>query len=152
MAYSSIIENFSVSTVLGELFFEDEFIAVLRSIDSSRSVEDIVRILNFHEIEFLINNFNVCLIADALKDSLKKELFTGFDEVWLFKAQLPQICLEGVPYSTADAMYEKNQMDPKTLEVFENVRCELLLADGVDLWVAAREKKVFEFVLGLSEG
>ena len=65
MAYSSIIENFSVSTVLGELFFEDEFIAVLRSIDSSRSVEDIVRILNFHEIEFLINNFNVCLIADA---------------------------------------------------------------------------------------
>lgn len=114
MAYSSIIDNLSVSTVLGDLLFEDEFIAVLRSIDSSRFVEDMVRIVNFHEIEFLINNFNVCLKADG--------------------------------------MNKQEQMDPKTLEVFENVRCELLLADGVDLWVAAREKKVFEFVLGLSEG
>ncbi len=149
MTYSTTTDGLSVYLVLESLLKSREFVSVLRSVDSSRGVDELVKIMSFRGLKYEIINNNICITFNVLKDFIEKRLFSGFDEVWLFSKQFPSICLEDVPYSTGDAMFGKKDLDPKTLEIFEKVDCDLLLADGVDLCFAAREKALFDYVLAL---
>jgi hypothetical protein len=72
----------SIKPILSSMI---ESVVVLRCVDSSHLLKDIRDILEFHEFPYKLINGNVCLFEDQWEMINTDVLFSGFDEVWIFK-------------------------------------------------------------------
>lgn len=121
-------------------------VTVVRNVDGARSLEDLSETFNFHQIDYQIINSNLCLSKENLLQSIEENVFTGFDEVWIFKDSAPKRSLTDVPYSTGDALFYKNELDKSVYERFQEENCVLLLADGVQLHYLTTDQVLFSMI------
>lgn len=120
----------SLKNLIGIL---NNFVAIVRSIDSSEKIEDIRNILNFHNIYYDYINENICLSKTNLNLALDADVFTGFDEVWVFLDHIPEKSLSSIPVSTSDSIHFDEEIDKNVLTCFKDYDCAVLLADGCGL-------------------
>lgn len=108
-------------------------VAVVRSIDSSCAKNDLEKILKFHGVSYSIQHSNIYLCEENLRKASCFDVFTGFDELWLFSDSPPLKNLTEVPISTSDGHDFSKNIDPKIFEAFQETKCTVLLADGCGL-------------------
>ncbi len=108
-------------------------VAVVRSLDSSREGNDLQKILDFHRVPYKLVQGNVCLFEAELKQALNSNVFTGFDEIWLFFDDAPQEDLSEIPYCTSDSSNFDEKINDKILMTFQEIGCVAILADGCGL-------------------
>lgn len=121
-------------------------VVVLRSIDSSHSEKDIVNILEFHNFPYEMVNGNICIFEDQWMMINSDDLFSGFDEVWLFHKTPPTNDLRSVPYVTSDSIIFDKSLNQDILKVFQESGCVLFLGDGVGLNYITNDKKIFQLI------
>jgi hypothetical protein len=112
---------------------EQGWAAVVRGIDSSRCLDDLVSILTVHHINHQIVNRNPCLSITALQEALNAEVFSGFDEVWIVAGTPPSFELTDVPCATSDATDFSGGIPLGFTEAMEKTACVLVLGDGCGL-------------------
>ena len=124
-------------------------VAVIRSIDSARSLDDLRRTLSFHEVPCYINAGNVCVDMRDLSPAVATGVFTGFDELWLFRNRELTAELVDVPGVTSDGI-DLSQGIPKPLsEVIERSHCVLVLADGCGLNYVTSDDRVAQTIASI---
>jgi acetyl-CoA synthetase len=100
LIYSNSINDQSVYHALKHvLYLINNPIAIVRSVDSSTDIGSLVKIFHHHSIEGFVSNDNLCLDSSGLRESMKNDVFTGFDEVWLFENDFPEKSLKNTTYS-----------------------------------------------------
>jgi hypothetical protein len=118
--------------------------AIVRSIDSATSVDDLITTLAFHRVPHDVNNGNVCVSIDALQKGLDAGLFTGFDEVWIFSDNPPTFDLGPLPSATSDATDFSSSVPSELTNAIEKTNCVVVLGDGCGLNYATSDKRVQE--------
>jgi len=153
MFYGSIFES-EVSSVLEELCDALPSIqtCLIRSVDSARSAEDILKACRFHSIEPHVLGENVFLDKCQIHDALNAGLFTGFDEVWLLDREATPVDLSSALSSTSDGCVFSEKGLPDDIKKGMTIaHCCLLLADGCGLLnYACREQQIEEKIKRLS--
>jgi len=120
---------------------------VVRSLDSTRSLKGLINIFEKYQLPFEIVHNNLCLFREGIRKSIDNDLFTGFDEVWLFKSYPPEKTLINIPYSTSDQFFYQKKLEETVVEKFKETDCCLLLADGEKLICLSKKKDLMkEFV------
>jgi hypothetical protein len=132
-------------------FGDRDLVAVVRSIDSSRSTEEIARILTFHQVDHKVVSSNVCLSMDDLEKALNVDVFTGFDEVWLLSGMAPSFALGQVPYATSDGSDWSIAIPEEVPEAMERTGCILIVGDGCGLNFATPNDQIRNAVLSQNQ-
>lgn len=116
--------------------------AVVRSLDSARTNEQLLKILSFHKISADIFENNVWLTYDNLVLALAADVFTGFDEIWVYKKSMPSIPLRDAPSVTSDGEDFSVALPVGLAEVIEQSDCALVVGDGCGLNYAGHDHEI----------
>jgi hypothetical protein len=125
---------------------------VVRSIDSARTKESLGGILRHYGIRFQIVNGNVCLSPSGVKECLSRTIFTGFDEVWVFRQEPLPTSLAEVPAATSDAVIFAEGVPGALTDVALSTECLLVLADGCGLNYLTTDRGIFRAIKTLEHG
>ena len=123
------------------------WVAVVRSIDSSSSMDDLVRILAFHCIAYEVVHGNVCLSMSDLQKALDAGVFTGFDEVWIISGRPPAMELSQLPSTTSDGTEFSRGMPEGLPTAMEKMNCILIVGDGCGLNYATSNEYIREAIM-----
>ena len=149
---SSIISGKASGKRIGDLLGTvlplcgQDWAVVIRGIDSTRSPDDLSRILASRGIAYSVTNGNICLSIPALGECLNTGLFVGFDEVWIFD-QLPNFNLAFLPSVTSDAADFSSAMPRELANATEDTRLIVVLGDGCGLNYAVRDERILHAIL-----
>ena len=151
--YTGSLSRSSISCVIDDLLCAQPSLqwAIIRSIDSATSLDDVRRILNFHHTGHTVNNDNVILSRDELVDAIEKEVFTGYDEMWLFDEYPTSLDLTNTPIATSDVELFAREVPDKLRTAVSRTRCRLLLADGMGLNFASPDVNIVAILKQLNE-
>lgn len=122
----------------------DASVAVIRSLDSAHSGHDLSHALSFHKVPHDVSLGNVHVSMDHLWSALDAEVFTGFDEVWIYPGKLPDVDLGSVPSATSDGIDFTHGVPKGLAEAIERTRCVLVLGDGCGLNYATSDERIDE--------
>lgn len=118
--------------------------AIIRSLDSSHSERDLSRILSFHGVDFEVSDGSARVSMLSLWNALEAEVFTGFDEVWIFRSELPAISMESLPSATSDGMEFSAGIPAGFAYAIDRTDCALVLGDGCGLNYATTDDRIAE--------
>ncbi len=118
--------------------------AIIRSLDSSHSERDLSRALSFHGVDFEVSFGNVCVSMGSLWKALEADVFTGFDEVWIFRNEFPSTTLESLTSATSDGADFSAGMPASLAGAMDRTDCVLVLGDGCGLNYATTEDQITE--------
>lgn len=121
--------------------------AVVRGIDSARSSCDLRRILDFHNVTYEINGGNVCLDADSLNEAVAREVFTGFDELWIFREMKSDLNLVDVPPATSEVTDFSIKLPQEISDTFSRNDCLLVLGDGCGLNYFTSDSRIADVIV-----
>lgn len=124
--------------------FEQSWVAVIRSIDSTRSLEGLAGALTFHCVAHKVVQGNVCLSMSDLQQAVDAEVFTGFDEVWVVSGTPPVFGLNEIPPVTSDATEFLKGIPDGLVEAVERANCVLILGDGCGLNYLTSDARLHE--------
>lgn len=132
--YLGIIPGKTISGALAVLRtkFDHNWFVVIRCIDSTVDRSDLVAILNGHGITSEIICGNVCVTMGGLIEAVDTDVFSGFDEIWIFRRP-PSIDLAELPPATSDAIDFSEQCHEEILRTVESESVAILLGDGCGL-------------------
>ncbi|MFZ2506851.1 MAG: hypothetical protein WAW79_00050 [Steroidobacteraceae bacterium] len=108
----------------------DRSTCIVRSIDSIHDCDDLNCALAAHRIKCSIIDGNVCIRGSELYAAIDAGMFSGFDEIWLFRDAPAAFTLAGLPGATSDTTDFGKDFPEVLRQAFEESRCALLLADG----------------------
>ncbi|AMV24034.1 hypothetical protein VT84_06535 [Gemmata sp. SH-PL17] len=117
---------------IAAIFFDRDWIAIIRSIDSITSPAQLENILCNHKITCCHHNGNIILPASNLQSALKNKIFTGFDEVWIARTP-PALDLRAVPAATSDAANFSTHVPGEILQCALETNVAIILGDGCGL-------------------
>lgn len=117
---------------------------VIRCIDSTRDTDGLLDIFRYHDLSCEVISSNVCLSIEMLEKALEHELFTGFDEVWLFAGPPPGQDLATLPRATSDGADFSERLPEELTEAMDATRCILILGDGCGLNYATTDTRLAE--------
>ena len=103
---------------------------VVRSIDSIHDIDDLRDAIAARGIASSVLMGNVCLQGSDLCAAAELDVFSGFDEVWIYDGLPPQYSLTGLPGATSDTTDFGQDMPAALRKAFVESRCRLMLADG----------------------
>jgi hypothetical protein len=121
---------------------EQDWTTIIRSIDSCRSLDGLVRILAFHHMAHKVVHRNVCLSMSELQKALDAGVFTGFDEVWIVSGRPPAFELSQLPSATSDGTQFSGGMPEGLAEAVEKTACVLILGNGCGLNYATSNERI----------
>ena len=143
--HRDIVLKQTVSTVLPTIIdCLKNPVAIVRCIDSSFSKEDLIKILEFHQITYEFMAGNIVLFAENLQKTILQNVFTGFDEIWLYENSPTSMNLMDVPSCTSDCANFSKKIDDTVLEVFLDSKSVVILADGCGLNYLTRNYNIFD--------
>ena len=111
----------------------ENWICVVRSIDSIRDPEDLAYCLTAHGLPSNSDHGNVFVSGAALQEAVATAVLTGFDEVWVFLEAPPTECLGKVPSATSETTDFTNGVPKELRQAMERTDCLLVLGDGCGL-------------------
>lgn len=126
---------------------KEKWIAVLRSIDSANSQNELSRILDFHAVPHEVNNGNVCVSIRDLQKALDVGVFTGFDEIWILAGDSPNFNLNQLHSATSDSTDFSKNLHNELLIAIEKTNCILIIGDGCGLNYATTDKQIQETIV-----
>jgi hypothetical protein len=129
-----------------------DWLAVVRSIDSSHSTDGLSKALAFHHMAYDVINGNVCLSIETLQKAVSEEVFTGFDEVWIIAGSPPAFDLASLPGATSDGADFSSDLPEELSRAMEQTGCVLILGDGCGLNCASRSQELLEEIAGGTRG
>lgn len=124
-----------------------EEIAVIRSIDSGDSQDYLNRALLFHKIKYEVAHGNFYVDAENLWRAIEREVFTGFDEVWIYNGVPPQVDLGGVRPATSDGTDFSEGLPMEIAKALDTTHCLLVLGDGCGLNYATQDERIASRIL-----
>ena len=140
-------ENLSIALLRIYHLLDPSWYAVLRCIDSSRSVSDLVNILRSHDIAHRVINGNVCMTLVTINKAIADGLFHGFDEIWVISGTPPCIELSKYPCATSDGIDFSHEFPEGFAEVMRQVSCVIVLGDGCGLNYATNRSDIHQELL-----
>jgi hypothetical protein len=102
----------------------------VRSLDSIHDIEDLRRAFAARGIKSSLLVGNVCLRGADVCSAAEANMFSGFDEVWIYDGLPPQFSLVDLPGATSDTTDFELGIPEASRKAFEESRCRLILADG----------------------
>lgn len=123
---------------------------LVRGIDSGRSRDELIGILDFHRIEYSEVQGNVILGLESIRKALDHEVFTGFDEVWLLEQGPPSIPLGLLPPATSDTRDFADEIPPEIIMAVGEIHCVLLLGDGCGLNYLTSDETISKALVKMS--
>ena len=121
-----------------------DWVAVIRSIDSSYSQDALTGALAFHHLAYQVINGNICVCIDTLQKALGQGFFTGFDEVWIVSGKPPDFDLASLPSATSDGADFSSDVPKELSRVLEQTNCILIIGDGCGLNYATISRQLQE--------
>jgi hypothetical protein len=106
---------------------------LVRSIDSIRGTEGLGSALRLHNVAYQVAHGNVCLEAGDLENWLSVNIFTGFDELWFFRKEIPARSLLDLPAATSDSVDFSEGVPRPFVDALRRTGCFLVLGDGCGL-------------------
>lgn len=145
-----MIPNGSVADALTGIVrsCEKNWLAVIRSLDSSRETDDLAKVLAFHQLAYDLINGNVCLTIDHLRIALAAEAFTGFDEVWMIAGPPPATDLASMPRATSESTDFSSGVPDGLSSTMKETNCVLILGDGCGLNYATTSQQIEDALVG----
>ncbi len=116
--------------------------AIIRGLDSTRSRDALTKLLAFHQVPHGVTNGNVCVSLGDLPKSLEVQIFTGFDEVWIFSGSTPDFDLASLPSATSDAADYSATVPEEISSAIEKTNCITVLGDGCGLNYAVSDERI----------
>ena len=124
--------------------------AVIRSLDSARSQELLLKILALHGVKSYVVASNVCVATRDLGLALEKEVFTGFDEVWIFRNGMPNLPLDSVVSATSDSEDFGIELPVDVAEAIDESGCVLVVGDGCGLNYAGQDEDMIDKIRSIT--
>ena len=124
----------------------EDWVAVIRSIDSARSQDHLRRSLATYRVPYEVTNGNVCVSIDALQKALGEGAFTGFDEVWIADGKPPAFDLASFPSATSDGADFSLNVPHELSRAMEDANCILIVGDGCGLNYATTSQEFQEAI------
>lgn len=121
---------------------DQDLVTVIRSIDSAYSLIDLTKILDFHGVPYSVMNGNVCVSTDNLRKAVSKDVFTGFDEVWILRGGPPDLDLSDLPPLTSDGTDLSVEIPTELVEAIARTNCVLAIGDGCGLNFATMDERL----------
>lgn len=121
-------------------------VIIIRSLDSSFSLEDISRILDFHKIPHEKIHNNITLFYTGIQKIITKNIFNGFDEIWVYDDAPPSFNFLNLPSCTSDASNFEEGVDEEILQAFRETGAKAVLADGCGLNYIACDQNILEMI------
>src|SRR5262245_9472400 len=103
--------------------------AVIRCLDSTDTESELIRILSLHKIGYQVSFENVCVNMEQLWKAVDADVFTGFDEVWIYREEWPGVSLGSAPGVTSDGVDFSNGIPAGLADAIEGTRCLLVVGD-----------------------
>jgi hypothetical protein len=107
--------------------------AVIRSLDSARSENDVQLALNHHGVPHEVSFGNVVLTMSNVWRAVDAGVLTGFDEIWIYAEKPPQEPLTDTPPATSDGVTFMDGIPADLVSAAERTKCVLVLGDGCGL-------------------
>lgn len=150
--YSGFLPDANVSAALRLVMqlFNENTLAVIRSVDSTADLDGLQKILVFHEIDHCVLGDNVCIRISTLKKVVDK-LFTGFDEVWLVNEDVHAQELHALSANTSDGAEFRSELPGEVVSAINHGCCELVLADGCGLNFATPRLEIAAAIRALED-
>ena len=126
-----------------------DWVAVIRSIDSAHSQDHLTKALAFHRVAYEVINGNVCVCIDTLQKALGEGFFTGFDEVWIVDGKPPAFDLASFPSATSDGADFSSSIPDELCRAMEKMNCVLLLGDGCGLNYATTAQQLQDEIMNV---
>lgn len=123
-------------------FVSESSVAVVRSIDSACSRDGLSRALTFHRVPYDVVLGNIQLSMENLWRAVDAEVFTGFDEVWIFSGEFPAADLTRMPPVTSDGTDFTDGIPEEVARTFESGHCFLVVGDGCGLNYATSDDRI----------
>jgi hypothetical protein len=121
-----------------------DWLFVVRSIDSIRSHEDLDYCLSAHGVPHDVVHRNVCVTTACIWNAIAGEVLTGFDEVWVFSGGLPAVDLSGMPSATSETTNFSEDMPKDLMRAITTTGCVLVVGDGCGLNYATPDERIAE--------
>lgn len=133
-----------IASVLPRLrqFVAENWICVVRSIDSIRDPEDLAYCLTSHGLPSNSDDGNVFVSGATLQKAVATGVLTGFDEVWVFLEAPPTECLDEVPSATSETTDFANGVPKELRQAIARTHCLLVLGDGSGLNFATTVERI----------
>lgn len=122
-------------------------VAVIRSIDSASSQDDLARSLAFHSVPHDVVNGNVCVSIGDLQIALGADVFSGFDEIWITLGGPPSIDLRHLPGATSDATDFSGGIPGELRDAMARANCTLVIGDGCGLNFATTDESIHREIM-----
>lgn len=144
--YHGMIPNESIVAVMQRIVqdLDDEWLIIVRSIDSAVGVKDIMKALAMYNVKCSLVGANVCMSTGEFKHAMLVHVFAGFDEVWFISGPPPRMTLDSVPYVTSDGADLSVDVPTELRRAMEQVGCVLVLGDGCGLNYATTSSRLGE--------
>jgi hypothetical protein len=139
-----LIPNGNVADVLTRILplHDRDWLAIVRNIDSTHATDGLSNALAFHRVAYNIINGNVCLSIEAIQKAVSKEVFTGFDEVWIIAGSPPASDLSMLPSATSDGADFSSRVPEGLLDAMVRTNCILIVGDGCGLNYATTSSRL----------
>ena len=125
-----------------------DWLAVVRSIDSAYSTEDLAKALAFRRLSYDVINGNICLSVKTLQKAVSEWMFTGFDEVWIIAGPPPAFDFGSLPSATSDGADFSSDLPEELSHVMVETNCVVILGDGCGLNYATTSQQIQKDLAG----
>ena len=123
---------------------DQDWMAVIRSIDSTHAQDGLTKALAFHRVAYDVVNGNVCVSIDTLQKTVDAGFFSGFDEVWIISGNPPAFDLASLPSATSDGADFSSGIPDELPIAMEKTNCVVILGDGCGLNYATTDAQLRE--------
>jgi hypothetical protein len=121
--------------------------AVIRSIDSTKSIEGLMDVLRWHGLNAVSAAGNALLSAEEFAEAAKEGMFTGFDEVWFLRGDTINVEIPSSLRLTSDVADFRVAVPDGLAAAMLDYDCCLAVGDG-DCLNYATDDEEFARLLG----